>query len=373
MKSESLKSRFRRIADTLDDRFSPGFAYVVDGGVGGVLAADPIRIADVGAAGGADGRWAGVRDWVRFITFEPDRRSTQSGDANFSVGLGAKAGERVLQLTKLPQASSLYPLDAESLADFANWDSHEVVGELSIPVDTLDGCLRARPELRPDFLKVDAEGADYEVLEGASEALTTSILGVQVEVSFISRHVGAAGFADTDALLRRAGFSLFSLNREHWVRRNRVSCATAQPQLIWADAVYFLDRRTFLSRLRGAAPDTRIATLTKFVLLLLCYGSFDYALEVVDAAEAALLIPEDRAGGLRRVVVSSVQHSRRFILGQVGAVVVLMAAFLVAAPSARARRSLGRRLSRGAGTLMHYLGRLARERGDHRYHMTDPF
>lgn len=373
MLSDTLTNCLRRIARMLDERFSPGATYVVDGRVTRPLVADPIRIADVGAAGGADGRWTGVRNSVRFITFEPDRRSSQPGDANFSVGLGAQAGERLLQLTRLPQASSLYPLDAETLADFANWDSHEVVGKLSIPVDTLDQCIRDRPELQPEFLKVDAEGADYEVLQGASKALASSILGVQVEVSFISRHVGAAGFAETDALLRDAGFALFSLNREHWVRRNQVSCPTAQPQLVWADAVYFLDRRSLLKRLAGEGAAARDPMLTKFVVLLLCYGVFDYAMEVVDAAEAAQLIPGGRARDLRHAIRTSVRHAGRFILGQVGAVAVLTVAFVVASPFSRARRSLGRRLSQGAGTLMHYLGRLMRESGDQRFHMTDPF
>src|SRR5205823_1092351 len=66
---------------------------------------------------------------------------------------------------------------------------------------------------RIDFIKVDTDGHDYEVLRGCDEILRSGrVLGLAVEAQFhgpVSRDANL--FSNIDAYLRSRGFGLFDL------------------------------------------------------------------------------------------------------------------------------------------------------------------
>lgn len=237
----------------LEQELFPEHRYYMSDAITRGLSNQNLVVADVGAAYGTDPRWNPVRKLAKFITFEPDSRSQNytvtDNTTNFSTGLAKTKSQQTLYLTKLPAASSLYPINTKEIQNFATKDWHEIVGSTSIELDTLDNCLEVHPELKPDFIKIDVEGADLDVLKGGICALDNSVLGLQIEVSFIERHVGAPLFAETDMFLREHNFSLFILSREHWLRKNLAFGPNSNPQLIWGDAVYFLKKEKFFEKL----------------------------------------------------------------------------------------------------------------------------
>jgi len=183
----------RRIINSLkdlDDRFLSETVYVLSPAMKQALSADPFVVADIGAAYGTDRRWRSVEQFSRFVTFEPDPRShdnqIKANITNLSTGLSNHKGCQTLYLTSLPAASSIYRHNMDVLCDFANYPWHEVVGETPIDLDTLDSCLLNNSELRPDFLKVDVEGADLDVIKGAEDTLSRFVLGIQIESSCAS-------------------------------------------------------------------------------------------------------------------------------------------------------------------------------------------
>jgi FkbM family methyltransferase len=274
------------------------------------LAASKVVVADVGAASGPEERWRCLHGLVQFLTFEPVPRShsaSQPADqTNFPVALSSRKGQGILRLTRDPDAATLYPVNRAAIEAFPVADGLEVLGTEKIDVDTLDNCLAAAPQLRPDFLKVDVEGADLDVLRGAGAALESAVFGVRVEVSFLERHEGAPLFGETDAFLRDRGFQLFHLSREQWIRRNLVHGHTSQPQLVWGDAVYFLRTDRAVERLLARAMEYREALLARYVAILLSHGVHDYALELVDVALSSGLISPAWVQELRRSVLDSV-------------------------------------------------------------------
>ena len=84
-----------------------------------------------------------------------------------------------LHLTQHPDSSSLLPVNAALFADF--WRARGNRGTSTIEVDTLDHLLTGKPQLSPDFIKVDVEGGELEVLKGAAAALSTTVMGLKVE------------------------------------------------------------------------------------------------------------------------------------------------------------------------------------------------
>jgi FkbM family methyltransferase len=336
----SLINRLKHI----EERLWPEHTFVLSQAMRQTLATHHFIVADVGSAYGTDSRWRSIEEYARFVTFEPDARSqdyaTTAKMVNFATGLSCSQGEQTLYLTKLPAASSLYPLNLEQLQSFANYEWHELVGQVSIALDTLDHCLGKHPELKPDFLKVDVEGADLDVLKGGINALTQNILGLQIEVSFIERHQGAPFFSEVDVFLRERGFALFILAREHWVRRNRAYGVNSHAQLIWADAVYVLTKAQFLERLTSTLPDKQLSLLVKFLVILLGYGLHDYAIEVIDAVFDLEIISEAIAQELKQAVYASITSPVVYGFRCFSGIAVTTVLYLLMLPIAPLRRRL---------------------------------
>ncbi len=253
-----------------------------------LLTTEKLVVADVGAAGGVDPRWRELGDAVRVVTFEPRTEPGMKDPScrNFPICLGAAPGQRTLHITRFADSSSLYRINRERMNDFAVRDCFDVVEETNVAVDSLDHCLAVNPEWMPDFLKLDVEGAELDVLRGAEACLHQRTAALRVEVSFAERHMGAPLFGDVDAFLRSRGYALHALSRELMIRQNGLHTPLAQPQLVWGDAVYFLTRSEFLCRLRALAPERRPLALTRFVILLVAHRAVDYAVEILRATLA---------------------------------------------------------------------------------------
>jgi FkbM family methyltransferase len=343
------------------------------------LTVDPLHVIDVGGALGPDPRWAPLSaNTIRFMTFEPDARSHEEvlpcGQHNLTlaIGLAEAAGERELHLTEGPFASSLYAPNEMLLRDFGVWPWYVHAGQATVAVDTLDACLARHTDWRADFVKIDIEGADLDVLKGGRTALATAF-GVQIEVSFVARNVGAPLQPEIDLWLREAGFQPHLLIREHWVRANGVHGALSHPQLVWADAVYFRERDWVLARLAAAAtPEEAEARLAAILAILLAYGAHDYAADIVAAARDAAVIEPEAADAAEWSVNASLVALAPFAVR--GALALLLG-LLIAAPLAliggRGRR-VGRDLiAAQAGPLFDALSRAARRGGLNRTCLPD--
>ena len=91
--------------------------------------------------------------------------------------------------------------------DFGN-DGARLLQKRKIATCRLDGLIAAQPAAcpPPDFLSLDVQSGEYEVLQGARDTLEQSICGLIVEVEFGEMYVGQRRFQDVYDLLDGAGF-----------------------------------------------------------------------------------------------------------------------------------------------------------------------
>jgi hypothetical protein len=138
-----------------------------------------------------------------------------------------------------------------------------------------------------DVLKIDTDGYEFDVLRGASKALS-SCLVVETEVQFHGP-VGpeANVFCNIDAHLRQAGFSLLKLDLAHYGRgalprpfAYDIPAQTTGGPLAWADALYARDLAdpNYEKKFDFAVSPERAATLA---LILDTYELEDMAAELV--------------------------------------------------------------------------------------------
>lgn len=331
-----------------------------------LLALNHLVIADVGAAGGLDPRWQSLQPFARFLTFEPrpDNDASDPRVTNFPVGLAAEKGNRLLHISRSPHSSSLYSINMAFMGAFAVRECYETIGETQVEVDTLDNCLAAAGNLQLDFLKVDVEGAEAEVLEGAEAALGHGVLGVRTEVSFGPRHVDAPLFGELDSFLRQRGFQLFTLSRELMIRENALYNALAQPQCVWGDAVYFLSRESLFARLQKLPGERRAAALAKMVVLLVKHRIYDYSIELIQHAASAGLIEAEITQALEDSVRRSARVPSSYFLRLAAATILATIIFCLALPFKEARRWATFYLKRRAGAMFFYLWRLTARGGE---------
>lgn len=174
---------------------------------------------------------------------ELEKRQISWTEKHIPLALSNCIGEQTLYVTKAPMCSSLYPPNESYLArlhglpELVNLDF-----TVDLETTTLEAFCKEEGVKTIDFLQVDVQGAELQVLEGAKCLLEQSILAVQIEVEFAPLYLGQPLFSDIDSYLRANDFSLFDIFKSHRVRSHSPVMSTIHPgQLLWGEAFYLCD------------------------------------------------------------------------------------------------------------------------------------
>jgi len=209
--------------------------------------AQAVDYVDVGARGGPTSSWLKLTNRIEYICFEPDpaeagslRRFFESRQEFKGLvmarALGAHEGLVSLNLTRFPPASSIFQPNHNLLRDFEIHPFLEVDRVVEVPVATLDAQLHTISK-SCDFLKIDVQGYELEVLKGAENALKNS-RGCELEVSFIEIYRDQPLFAEIDFFMRARGFFLADLERVWWHYADVPDYAKLRGSLAYGNALY---------------------------------------------------------------------------------------------------------------------------------------
>lgn len=191
-------------------------------------------LVDVGAHEGLySSRAARFFNLTRTILVEPlPKYAAKLRKLNFpgahvvEAALSNKVGEATFTLNKTEQASSL--LEINPVMSNAYELDMAVAERISVRVNTLDQIAADLKIDTVDLLKVDVQGAERELLAGATKTLRSTKY-IQIEVLVVEHYHGCARFFELDEILKRSGFTLC-----------RMVDFSNDPQglLLQADAIY---------------------------------------------------------------------------------------------------------------------------------------
>jgi len=230
----------------------------------------PFFLLDVGCSGGIGGRWRIFGDRLKAVGFDPlvtevERLNAANVhpdvvyEAAF-VGCNdydqlfppALRSDRVASQDNQPfprvtAAAAQRRLPTSYIQETFNAGAPIALANRFV---TLDGYVSSEHHSQVDFVKIDTDGHDIEVVLGGEQIMAAGgVLGLMVEAQFQgATHEFANTFSNIDRILRRQGFTLFDLSTNRYSRTqlpapfvSDLAAQTTSGQVLWGDAVYFRD------------------------------------------------------------------------------------------------------------------------------------
>jgi FkbM family methyltransferase len=182
---------------------------------------DRVVFVDVGARAGIPAPWAMIGSQVVPVMFEPDPEAASAlvnyiqnfpGGSVVQAGLYNQSGERQLYLTRSPGCSSILPPNPRFTRHYAAPQIFDVMRTQTIAVSSYLDLFKAGKVPRPDVIKIDVQGCEYEVLEGFGDLLS-DCLAIELETHISPLYHGQKLVTDIVALLDRFDFVLLDLDR----------------------------------------------------------------------------------------------------------------------------------------------------------------
>ncbi|HMQ90036.1 MAG TPA: FkbM family methyltransferase [Flavilitoribacter sp.] len=178
-----------------------------------------IQVFDVGAKGGVF-TLKKIRPYTGYFGFEPNpeefERLIRSDTVQyFPFALAAENGIREFNITRHPSYSSFLQLDSQNfdkhfglMKDAHLWKAGmEIDRTIPVEVRTIDHILKDLTIDRIDFLKLDTQGTELDILKGAGNALREKRIGVIFsEFSFIKTYKGQNSFSELDQYLSQQDY-----------------------------------------------------------------------------------------------------------------------------------------------------------------------
>lgn len=248
---------------------------------------------DVGARGGFEPDLLPIAWAVDAVAFEPGPEAYSDLSAAGAgpwrsltlhpLAVAGSSGLRRLHVPSDPQGASLLEHDPEIGRRFGYPHLFDLARIETIDTTTLDAAAERFAIPAASYLKLDVEGAELEVLEGA-ETVLPSLVAIKTEAAFLPLRKHQPLAWDLAAHLVARGFEIMDVSDPH---RWRHGPAAPHPYLRRAAPAYSRGQAVQCDLLFFRAPD-RMANDEQAVrgaAIALALGYFDHAVALIEALD----------------------------------------------------------------------------------------
>jgi len=225
----------------------------------------PFVLIDVGCSGGIGSDWQHFGDFLTAYGFDPqkaeiDRLNRTESNPNISYHayfVGDPDSPYSLKNTDFHKPSYFNPFNFksawaahESTQDTSKFQSNPIFSESTEEWITIPTFVEQREIADIDFVKIDTDGNDLEILISCMPLVRTkNILGFMIESNFTGSEAETQNnFANVDKVMKKNGFVLFNLSMTRYSSRDLpmpfvydIFAQTTIGQPIQCDLIYLRD------------------------------------------------------------------------------------------------------------------------------------
>jgi FkbM family methyltransferase len=256
------------------------------------LRSTPLGFIDVGARGVIHSVVAPLAGVTAVLGFEPDEEEctrlmslhSRHQWARFELerlALAGREGEQPFYVLARPVNSSLLRPSADMAKRYLI-PGFEITQQILVRTRTLDAILfgnRVTESYWGEFLKLDTQGAELDIMQGAKRTLSERTVAAIVEVEFCPLYENQPMFSEVETYMRQFGFAFFGFGETSYRSAKlrhllKLHGANWRERLFHADAIFFKD---------PLAPTKAMLSRRAAHVLFACamlLGYYDFALEV---------------------------------------------------------------------------------------------
>jgi len=179
-----------------------------------------ISLLDVGARSGLLYPYIYLSYFKRFYLegIEPDKKEVEAimnskkyGDYDkiHTVILSDKPGKIPLYITKMLGCTSIYKPNFQKVNYYTKSNYYKILKKIEVSATTLSELYENK--MKFDFIALDVQGAEYNILKGGKEIFENAI-GISLEANFSEMYENQPLFSDIHKLCSEKGFVLVRLD-----------------------------------------------------------------------------------------------------------------------------------------------------------------
>ncbi len=236
------------------------------------LLTDKILLLDIGAAGGINKRWEIISDNLSTSLVEPNIENAkilETKGYNVIKNCFYREGnkELILYETKDKYCSSLLQPNKYYLNKFFNTERFNIINKIKVNSTTIDK--EFKNSQIPNFIKIDTEGSELEILNGANLSLG-NVMGIEIECVFNELRLSQPQFHEIKIFLEKYNFEFIDfLHITRWEQNKQRSFGI--PQI--TDCLFFKKPELVFNEFKNNLINEKI--LCQYLALLAIYNRSD--------------------------------------------------------------------------------------------------
>ena len=242
-----------------------------------------LSLLDVGARGGIGYPWnTANKDSLNIILAEPDPQEIELLKKNH-VGeilphaLWSNENELILNINNSEGTSSILESNMDFLKKFDNSDRFKTKNKIKKLTKTIDELSLQGKISDIDFIKIDTQGGELNVLEGGINYLKDNLVGLETEIEFVEIYKNQPLFSDVETFIRQnLGLELWDIRKTYWKYSQSHYKNPTKGRLIFGDALFLRPITTLEKWLNEMEINKAKTKIQMLIISTIAYGYLDY-------------------------------------------------------------------------------------------------